>query len=202
MSTRVHYKRPNGTRGTADLDECESWPLVRMTLEAPGLGSLAYEDLDRTRNPPALYRTPRGEFFRRLLWHERPERLRPEAQYYAGATEEEALAWLAGQGYDAPGPPKDDEPAVDEALAATLRILAANPRGRRIVEYLAAREDRQAHLDELATAVFGARAAEALSLRNQVRTAVWRAGKPLRLKGSPLRLLVANNVVVLAAEHA
>jgi len=124
----VTFARPDGKGyAQANLDECRHWVQTRL------VGTIYDEAWERyqadpdawegepPRCPiatsdthafhggnvePTLYRSPQGDWFRRLSWDEYPKgALEPEGRrFYVGLTEGQAHDWLRLNEYDLPTP--------------------------------------------------------------------------------------------------
>jgi hypothetical protein len=86
----------------------------------------------------------------------------------------------------------------DPALKATLDVLAGSWRGIEIVRYLATRDGRRAHLDDIAVDVYRRRRCNAAAARKSIRTQIDRNEETLSLKGSPLRITIDDNEAYLS----
>jgi hypothetical protein len=86
----------------------------------------------------------------------------------------------------------------DPALKATLDVLAGSKRGIEIVRYLATRDGRRAHLDDIAVDVYRRRRCNAAAARKSIRTQIDRNEETLGLKDSPLRITIDDNEAYLS----
>jgi hypothetical protein len=130
--TEITYKRPDGTRGSAILEECRGWPKTRFVYWVehrpidgePSKVVYAVEDLDRfTEIPPTIFRAPNGEYFRQLRWDELPYAgLRAERACYISLTKDEARAILREQKHDLPADVEGDAIALPTNAARDRHI--------------------------------------------------------------------------------
>jgi hypothetical protein len=111
-STHLTFMRPNGIFKTVPRDKCESWVATHFTfsLEVVVDGEVRHRDIKTPMAPgechdnePMLFRTPKGEWFHRVPWHEGDTR-KPWVTLYREATREAAYEWLKQHGHEIPEP--------------------------------------------------------------------------------------------------
>src|SRR5262249_31285154 len=111
MSDRrvVTYPRPDGNScGKADLSECECW--VATHLWAYREFGIHPEGGPEGKNLPPLYRSPDGEWFRRI-WEQLPSGAGLSTDRFVGVSPEEAIAWLTANKYTPPATTKGESDA-------------------------------------------------------------------------------------------
>ena len=116
-----------------------AWSVTRYEFDEPRCidgemvpRTIVMENIDyQVAVRPAIFRPPKGEYFRRLNWHEVPGAgLKPERNLFVGLTRDEGHDLLRFHGYDLPDdpvePPLANDSAFDESLKATLDLLRAH----------------------------------------------------------------------------
>src|SRR5262249_25624285 len=102
--TPIVLKRPDGSFDKANLAECHSWIATRTDWgdSGYGRGRLVTEDFEIHHGNvrPHLYRTLRGEWFRRVRLDEKTQINNPAfGQEFIGVTADDAKRLLAFWGY-------------------------------------------------------------------------------------------------------